>query len=65
MGNRWWTVGQIADELGLCKMTVYRRIHAGEIQAVKVGKSYRVKDSDFKQYLVQSRVGMEDGDSRD
>lgn len=64
MAGRWWTVAQIADELGLCKMTVYRRIHEGEIVAVKVGKSYRVKDSDFKQYLVDSKVGT-DGHSRD
>lgn len=65
MGARWWTVAQIADELGLCKMTVYRLIHAGDIEAVKVGKSYRVTDGNFKKYLVKSRVGTGDGSARD
>ncbi len=64
MGGRWWAVAQIAAELGVCKMTVYRLIHAGEIEAVKVGKSYRVADDKFKQYLRKSRVSG-DGSARD
>lgn len=64
MAHRWWTVGQIADELGVCKMTVYRLIHAGSINAVKVGKAYRVRDAHFKQYLEKSKVRTDD-DPRD
>lgn len=64
MAGRWWAVAQIAAELGVSKMTIYRLIHAGEIEAVKVGKSYRVADDKFKQYLKRSKVSG-DGGTRD
>lgn len=51
------TVAQVADRLGLCKMTVYRLIHAGRIDAVQVGRSYRIEEADFKAYLRKVRTG--------
>lgn len=57
------TVDAIAKELGLSKMTVYRLIHGGRINAVQVGKSYRVARKDYLAYLEKARTG--DGNSRD
>lgn len=45
------TVSQISQDLKVCKMTVYRLIHAGELDAVKVGRSYRVTQGALQRYL--------------
>ena len=39
---RFVTVSEMAEVMRVSKMTVYRMIHAGNIPAVRVGKSYRV-----------------------
>jgi excisionase family DNA binding protein len=33
-------------------MTVYRLINAGELPAVRVGKSYRLREDDVDRYLA-------------
>lgn len=50
------TVAQVADLLKVCKMTVYRRIKAGELGAVKVGKSYRISPQSYRKYLREGRT---------
>lgn len=61
MAREWRTVSSIAEEMKLCKMTVYRLISSGRLPAVKVGRSYRVKQSDFEAYLRKAKA---DGDPR-
>lgn len=56
------TVRQIAERLGVSKMTVYRLIHAGDIPGIQVGRSYRVSVRDFDDYLGRVRT---DGGARD
>jgi excisionase family DNA binding protein len=34
-------------------MTVYRLISAGQLPAVRVGKSYRLRDEDVDRYLAE------------
>jgi excisionase family DNA binding protein len=36
------------------KMTVYRLVHGGELPAVRVGRSFRVQESDVDEYLRKS-----------
>jgi len=36
------------------KMTVYRLVHNGELPAVRVGRSFRVKEDDVDEYLRKS-----------
>lgn len=36
------TVNEVAEVMRVSKMTVYRLIHAGELPAIRVGKSFRV-----------------------
>jgi excisionase family DNA binding protein len=36
------------------KMTVYRLVHAGELEAVRVGRSFRVPESAVADYLSKS-----------
>jgi excisionase family DNA binding protein len=40
-------------------MTVYRLIKAGELPAVRVGKNYRIRESDLEAFLVDRSVHVE------
>lgn len=39
---RFLTVAEVADLLRVSKMTVYRMVHAGDLPAVRVKRSFRV-----------------------
>ena len=45
------TVAEVADRLRVSNMTVYRLIQAGQLAAVRVGRSYRIRDVDLDRYL--------------
>jgi excisionase family DNA binding protein len=42
---RFLTVAEVAELMRVSKMTVYRLVHAGELPAVRFGRSYRVPES--------------------
>ena len=42
---RFMTVAEVAEVMRVSKMTVYRLVHAGELPAVRFGRSYRVPES--------------------
>ncbi len=48
------TVAEVADIMRVSKMTVYRLVHAGELPAVRVGRSFRVHDQAVSEYLGSS-----------
>lgn len=48
---KFLTVAEVADVMRVSKMTVYRLVHAGELPAVRFGRSYRVPQSAVKAYL--------------
>ncbi|MFD1506454.1 helix-turn-helix domain-containing protein [Georgenia yuyongxinii] len=39
---RFLTVAEVAELMRVSKMTVYRMVHAGELPAVRMGRSFRV-----------------------
>lgn len=45
------TVAEVADMFRVSSMTVYRLIRNGELPAVRVGRSYRVSETDLQAYL--------------
>jgi excisionase family DNA binding protein len=49
--GRFLTVAEVASMLRVSNMTVYRLISAGDIAAVRVGKSYRLREDDIDKYL--------------
>ena len=53
---RFLTVSEVAAMMRVSKMTVYRLVHAGELPAVRVGRSYRVPERAIHDYLRQSFV---------
>ncbi|HEY7137898.1 MAG TPA: helix-turn-helix domain-containing protein [Acidimicrobiia bacterium] len=48
---RFLTVQEVADLMRVSSMTVYRLIKAGDLPAVRVGRSFRVRDEDVDRYL--------------
>ncbi|GAA1496819.1 helix-turn-helix domain-containing protein [Paeniglutamicibacter kerguelensis] len=46
------TVAEVALSMRVSKMTVYRLVHAGELPAVRFGRSYRVPELAVEEYLV-------------
>lgn len=48
------TVAEVAEIMRVSKMTVYRLVHAGELPAVRVGRSFRVHETAVNEYLDAS-----------
>ncbi len=48
---RFVTVTEVAEVMRVSKMTVYRLIHAGELPAIRVGRSFRVPHSAVQELL--------------
>jgi excisionase family DNA binding protein len=48
---RFLTVAEVADLMRVSTMTVYRLIKAGDLAAVRIGKSYRIREDDVDRYL--------------
>lgn len=51
---RLLTVVEVADQLRVSTMTVYRLIKNGELRAMRVGKSYRLREEDVDAYLSKA-----------
>lgn len=50
-GARFLTVSEVAQALRVSNMTVYRLINAGELPALRVGRSFRLREEDVDKYL--------------
>jgi excisionase family DNA binding protein len=55
-GDRLLTVVEVAATMRVSNMTVYRLIKSGELPAIRVGKNYRIRESDMDRYLEQRQV---------
>lgn len=49
---RLLTVAEVASLMRVSTMTVYRLIKAGDLAAIRVGKSYRIKESDIDDFIA-------------
>jgi excisionase family DNA binding protein len=56
-GVRFLTVAEVATIMRISKMTVYRLVHSGELEAIRVGRSFRIPEQAAYQYLYLSRLG--------
>ena len=60
---RFLTVAEVAEQMRVSNMTVYRLLHSGELPAIRVGRSFRVPaealESYFSTYVVE-----QDGDEQ-
>lgn len=54
------TVSEVASTMRVSNMTVYRLIKRGELAAVRVGKSYRIRETDLERFLDARSVAVEE-----
>jgi excisionase family DNA binding protein len=47
------TVAEVAGQLRVSTMTVYRLIRSGELPAARIGRSYRLRPADVDSFLAQ------------
>jgi excisionase family DNA binding protein len=51
--SRFLTVAELAEQLRVSNMTVYRLVQSGRLPATRVGRSYRIREEDVDRYLAQ------------
>ena len=56
VGDRLLTVAEVAGAMRVSNMTIYRLIKSGQLAAVRVGKNYRIRESDVDRYLSERFV---------
>ena len=53
---RFLTVAEVAAIMRVSKMTVYRLVHSGELEAIRVGRSFRVPEKAVHDYLRKAFI---------
>ena len=51
------TVREVAEMMRVSNMTVYRLIKGGDLNAVRIGKNYRIRATEVDRYLRDRVVG--------
>jgi excisionase family DNA binding protein len=54
---RFLTVAEVALIMRVSKMTIYRLVHTGELEAIRVGRSFRIPEAAVNQYLRTAPLG--------
>ena len=54
--TRLLTVAEVASVMRVSRMTVYRLIRRGQLKAIRVGRNYRVRETDLNSYLEAQAV---------
>jgi excisionase family DNA binding protein len=54
------TVAEVAEVLRVSNMTVYRLIKAGDLPALRVGKNYRIRESELEAFLSAGLIDSEE-----
>ena len=52
MSERWLSVTEIADHLGVSKETVYRWLEKGKVPAHRVGKLWKFKAREVDEWIT-------------
>ena len=55
--TRFFTVGEIARIARVSKMTVYREVHAGRLDSVRIGRSFRIPEESVRRWLGGTLAG--------
>lgn len=56
MKNNFYTAKELAKELRVNIMTIYRYIKAGKIKAYKIGKEFRIDKKEFQRFLNKAKT---------
>jgi len=63
--ERLLTVTEVAQYLRLSNMTVYRLIRQGQLPAMRVGRSWRVREDDLTEFLAHAEHDQDDPEHHD
>ena len=55
----FYTVHEVAKHLKLTPKTIYRMLEDGRLSALKVGKSWRIRESDLEALRPSAQAGKE------
>ncbi len=56
MDEELWDIARVAEYLGVTERTVYNKVRAGDLPAVKIGRLWRVRLSDLEAWLAEGSV---------
>ncbi|MHA7172400.1 helix-turn-helix domain-containing protein [Arthrobacter monumenti] len=48
------TVAEVAAALRVSKMTVYRKVHSGELNSIQFGRSFRIPANAIEAYMPET-----------
>lgn len=51
----FYLVDELADKLRVNRMTIYRYIKAGKLEAYKTGKEFRIAKAEFNRFMEASK----------
>lgn len=51
----FYLVEELAESLRVSKMTIYRYLKAGKINAYKIGKEFRISSKEFNIFLQKAK----------
>lgn len=54
--DNFYTTEELAEELKLNVMTIYRYIKAGKLKAYKIGKEFRIDKKEFNKFLNKAKT---------
>lgn len=54
--NKFYTAEELANELRVNIMTIYRYIRAGKLKAYKMSKEFRIDKKEFNKFLKNIKV---------
>jgi putative resolvase len=54
--KEYYTAKELAEKLSLNVMTIYRYIDAGKLKAYKIGKEYRIEQSEFERFMNNAKT---------
>lgn len=54
----YFSVNQMADKLGMSQKGIRDLIHRHNLPASKIGKAYRIKESDFIKFFEENRAAQ-------
>jgi excisionase family DNA binding protein len=57
--ERWLSVLEIAEHLGISKETVYRWLEKGKIPSHKVGKQWKFRASEVDEWVLNGNANEE------
>lgn len=56
MNDKFYTAEELAKDLKVNIMTIYRYIKSGKLKAYKIGKEFRIDNAEFNKFLKKAQT---------